>query len=101
MEAFKNTVRVDILVSKDVFPKAGEIFWPHVFPCHWTGLTWLCGMVYRFPSDIKALVQIPIVVWIGVFAEEGGVPFEVGRGVDIQLRTGRSRCEIERAHDGP
>lgn len=96
-ESIESTVRVDILVSKDVFPKAGEIFRPHVCPCHWTGLIWLRGMIYRFPSEVKALMQIPFVVWIGVFAKEGGIPFEVWRRMDVQLRTDRSRYESESA----
>lgn len=42
-------------------------------------------MIYRFPSDVKALVEIPDVIRIGIFSEEGGVPFEVGGPMDIQL----------------
>jgi hypothetical protein len=49
--------RVDILVSKDVLAKAGGIFGPHV--CPWGAVTWLRD---GFPADVKALVQIPLVV---------------------------------------
>lgn len=51
---------------------------------------WLRGMIYGFPSDVKSLVQIPLIVWVGVFGEESGIPFEVGRAMNVQLRTGRS-----------
>lgn len=47
-------------------------------------------MIDGFPPDVKTLMQIPLVVYVDVLAEECGIPFEILGSMDVQLGHVRS-----------
>ena len=80
----------NLLVSENGFPEPGGICWvrPDVRACHDTVVRPLLVVgagIELFPAELEAFVEVSGVTRVVVAAQDGIIPFEVGRLGDFQL----------------